>query len=180
MHASAAFGLALLGAAQAYTEFHLAMTVGSEVVNLNAVRNGTDGDIVFEAIPLYESPDYAAYLVNGTGTIPSESSALYLAVPAGVDGINAGTYGVAVPDVGDDYGYTASVTAAPGYAEFEYGAYDGEIYHTLFAAPNSWFACNDSVVGSGEVNYFLKFGDYPTNYENPVGCVGTTVLQNAI
>lgn len=52
----------------------------------------------------------------------------------------------------------------------------GQVYHQLTAAPQNWFACNDTV--DGQWNYFLKWGVYSEDLTPPAGCLYTKLIQN--
>lgn len=49
------------------------------------------------------------------------------------------------------------------------------MYHKLTAAPQSWFACSDTV--ENVTGIFLSWGVYETNYSAPAGCEWTEVVQ---
>lgn len=51
------------------------------------------------------------------------------------------------------------------------------IYHVLTSASQSWFACLDSVNGSAQQSYFLKWGVFTSGGNVPGGCSVTNVIQ---
>lgn len=52
----------------------------------------------------------------------------------------------------------------------------GQIFHTLTAASQSFYACNKTI--DGETDYYLSWGVYQDNGLPPVGCEITSVIQN--
>ncbi|KAK4499825.1 hypothetical protein PRZ48_008011 [Zasmidium cellare] len=194
MYATLALALAAVGSAlpapQAHSagtppkdqEFGLAMKVDGSLVSLNAVSNGSTGGLVLQGgrlsvfpgtpglfertLPAQPNTDgFAAYL-NGTG----ELKALNFDV--------AGTaYGIATPDVGDNYGFAGSVFAIEGFQQFEWTESNGEIDHDRKAALNTFYACKDVAADNVE-NLFLKWGTRNADGKPPVGCEATEVVQN--
>ncbi|KAF2168792.1 hypothetical protein M409DRAFT_20808 [Zasmidium cellare ATCC 36951] len=146
-------------------EFGLAMKVDGSLVSLNAVSNGSTGGLVLEGERLSVYPGTPAYL-NGT----SEYRALNFDI--------AGTaYGIATPEVGDNYGFAASVFAIEGFQQFEWTVASEKIDHKRDAALNQFYACKD-VAADGVENVFLKWGTQGTDGQPPVGCQSTEVVQN--
>ncbi|KKY29608.1 hypothetical protein UCDDA912_g10465 [Diaporthe ampelina] len=67
-----------------------------------------------------------------------------------------GVYGLFVSDPGDAHGLASYVYATLDEQQFDFHVADGFVYHKLTAAPQSWFACSDTV--ENVTGIFLSWG----------------------
>ncbi|KAF2723926.1 hypothetical protein K431DRAFT_310643 [Polychaeton citri CBS 116435] len=156
-------------------EFALAMTVdGTDTyVSLNAVSNGTLGNLVLQTQRLSVYPGTPAYF---NGSAADGMAALNFDLTDSTDEYNKGVFGLHAPDVGDNYGYSTPVSAIYGFQEFAWGSYNGTITHNLNAALEDFFSCEGVI--NGEKASYLAWGVYQSNGEAPEGCAVTNLVKN--
>ncbi|KAJ0123938.1 hypothetical protein J7T55_012410 [Diaporthe amygdali] len=160
------------------SEFSLAMKLNGTYASLNAIYLSEKG-ILLQAQNMSDYSGTPTYLNSTESDDPSDHfpDSLVLNLTNTPD-ISAppGVYGVAVASLGDAHGAWVFVSAIQDEQEFDFLVTDGSVYHELTAAPQSWFACSQTV--ENVTGTFLSWGVYDTNGSAPFGCEVTDVVQN--
>lgn len=137
-------------------EFGLVMKVDGTFVSLNAVSNGTVGNLVLQGQRLSAYPGTpGTYLNLQRGPQKNKKAPLKHNGAAYINGtkpfkalnfdVDGEAYGIGLPRVGDEYGYAGSAFAIFGYQEFSWVVTENNtIDHKRDAAWNDFYGKSSS------------------------------------